>query len=108
MNEDYKKLEEAYQSITTKEKELISEDANESLGAGVVYLIAFGLPLVLDYFSRKYPELRDKFNQIKADLKNNQTKSELQNILKQPQQPPKPDGIAPMLSGGVRKPQPRI
>jgi hypothetical protein len=109
--EDIKNLEEAYKSITNKEKELISEDANESLGAGLVYLIAFGLPLVFDYFSRKYPELRDKFNQIKLDIKNNQqTKKELQNVLKQTQQQQQPpsDGIASMLSGGVRKPQPRI
>jgi len=110
-NEDFKKLEEVYESINNKEKELISEDANEGLGAALVYVVAFGLPFVFDYFSRKYPELKEKFNQIKIDLKNNkQTQMEVKEILSKnkPQQQSQPDQLGSMLTGGVRKKQPRI
>jgi hypothetical protein len=87
MNKDLKNLEEAYQLINHKEKDIISEDANEGLGAGIVYLIAFGLPLVFDYFSKKYPELKEKFNEIKMDIKNNQqTKQDIKNYLQQSKQ----------------------
>ena len=87
MNKDLKNLEEAYQLINHKDKNIISEDANEGLGAGIVYLIAFGLPLVFDYFSKKYPELKDKFNEIKMDIKNNQqTKQDIKNYLQQSKQ----------------------
>lgn len=109
-NQDFKKLEEVYESINNKEKELISEDANESLGAGFFYLILFGFPLILDYFSRKYPELKEKFNQIKNDLKNKQTQIEVKDILSKnkPQQQSQSDKLGSMLTGGVRKKQPRL
>ena len=107
---DINNLEDIYESINNnnKEKQLISEDANEGLGAGLVYMVVFALPFIFEYFSRKYPELKEKFNQINNDLKNNQqTKQDIQNVLKQSQQQKRTDGIAPMLSGGVRKDTPR-
>lgn len=110
-NEDFKKLEEVYESINNKEKELISEDANEGLGAGFFYLILFGFPLILDYFSKIYPELKEKFNQIKNDLKNNkQTQMEVKEVLSKnkPQQQSQSDKLGSMLTGGVRKKQPRL
>jgi hypothetical protein len=107
---DINNLEDIYESINNnnKEKELISEDANETIGGGLVYMVVFALPFIFEYFARKYPELKDKFNQINNDLKNNQqTKQDIQNVLKQSQQKKSTDGISSMLSGGVRKDTPR-
>ena len=110
--EDFKRLEEVYESISNKNKNIISEDANEGLGASLVYLVALGLPFVFDYFSRKYPELKDAFNKIKTDLKNKQTQNEIKNILstskQTPQEPSQQDILSSMLTGGVRKPQPKL
>ena len=74
-NEDFKNLEEVYESISNKEKELISEDANESFGAALIYVVAFGLPVVFDKLSRMYPEIKEKLNQIKQIISIKTSKS---------------------------------
>ena len=106
-NEDLKSLEQVYESINNKEKELISEDANESLGAALIYVVAFGLPFVFEKLSGMYPEIKEKLNQIKQ---NQSLISKFQSLIpsKKEEIKPTPDQIAPMLTGGVRKPQPRL
>ncbi len=107
--QEFKSLEKIYESISLKNKEVISEDANESLGAGIVWIIVFGLPLIFDYFSKKYPDLKEKFESIKNDLKNTNIKEDIKGILsreKQTEQKPKEDGISSLLTGGVRKTPP--
>ena len=108
-NEDFKKLEEVYESVTNKEKLLVTEDANETLGAALVYVVAFGLPFVFEGLSRLYPEIKNKLNEAKQ---NKQLVTKLQSVLqsnkKEPQQQSQPDQLGSMLTGGVRKKQPRI
>lgn len=106
-NKDNTNLEQVYESINNKEKQLISEDANETIGSSILWLYVIGLPLVLNYFSKKYPSLTEAFNKIKNDLTQETIKNEIKNILikakQQPQPQQKPDGISSLLSGGVRK-----
>jgi len=104
-NNDNLNLEQVYESINNKQKNLISEDANETLGAGVMWIIIAGLPFIFDYFSRKYPELKNAFNNIKNDLKNNQeTKEEVKNILNNSKQKqPQRDEIAGINRKGTPK-----
>lgn len=79
-------LENIYSNLE-KEKQVVSEDANEGLGASIVYLVIFGIPVVMDFFSRKYPELKEKFEQIKLDIKNNkETQQQLKDQLKRTKQ----------------------
>jgi ribulose kinase len=109
-NEDFKNLEDIYESVTNKEKVLVTEDANETLGAALVYAVAFGLPAVWEILKRMYPELKNKYDQ--TIQKNAALAEKIKSIIKQskqePRQEPKQDDLAGMLSGGVRKKQPRI
>lgn len=74
-------LESIYSKLEN-DKNLISEDANESLSSAIVWVVLFGIPVIMDFFSRKYPELKEKFEQIKTDIKTNQqTKEELKAYL---------------------------
>jgi hypothetical protein len=99
-NEDFKNLEQVYESINKKETQLISEDANETLGAALVYVVAFGLPFVFEGLSRLYPEIKNKLNEAKQ---NKQLVTKLQSVLQPNKEEPQKDNIASMLSGGVRK-----
>lgn len=108
--EDFKKLEQVYESINRKEPQLISEDANETLGAALIYIVAFGLPFVFEGLSRLYPQIKNKLNEVKQ---NKQLVTTLQGLFKKQeikpkQEPSQQDGLESMLSGGVRKPQPRL
>jgi hypothetical protein len=100
--EDFKNLEQVYESINKKETQLISEDANETLGAALVYVVAFGLPLVFEGLSRLYPEIKNKLNEAKQ---NKQLVTKLQSVLQSNKKEPqsKNDKI-PMLKGGRKTP----
>ena len=102
--EDFKNLEQVYESINKKETQLISEDANETLGAALVYVVAFGLPFVFEGLSRLYPEIKNKLNEAKQ---NKQLVTKLQSVLQPNKKQPQEDNIASMLSGGVRKGTPK-
>jgi dsRNA-specific ribonuclease len=99
--EDFKNLEQVYESINKKETQLISEDANETLGAALVYVVAFGLPFVFEGLSRLYPEIKNKLNEAKQ---NKQLVTKLQSVLQSKKEEPPKDKLASMLSRRVKTP----
>jgi hypothetical protein len=102
--DDLKNLEEVYQSISNKDKVLISEDANETFGAALIYAVVFGLPAVWEILKRMYPDLKNKYDQMRQG--NPAEAEKIKAIVQKAKQEPIKDEVAPLLTGGVRKPQP--
>lgn len=75
---DQIRLEQVYNNV---HNETINEDANETLGAGVVYGAMVLAPLIVKFLKAKFgekPEIEDFKNKLKSFLENPTSKNELE------------------------------
>jgi hypothetical protein len=72
-------LEEAYNSVHNN---IVNEDANETLGAAVVYGTLL-LPAIIDHLIKKYPMIGTNLGKIKEYLKNKISNDSSLSVMKQ-------------------------
>lgn len=72
-------LEEAYDNV---HNETLNEDANETLGAAVIYGTLL-IPAIIDHLKNKYPLIGDKLLSIKEYLKNKISNDSSLTVMKQ-------------------------